>query len=102
MRNTLNRVMKLRRRSRRRHVKGPSPPREDTFCGFSSQQYIANMSQTGMAGRAASQQRRQLIGQASSTIGSQSSDVKTFDECRRSEKASYLRVGIRYSEYLEA
>ena len=45
--NTLDRVMKLRRRIRRRHVKGPSPPRKDTFCRLSSRQHIANMSQTG-------------------------------------------------------
>mmetsp|Transcript_1817 Transcript_1817/g.2998 ORF Transcript_1817/g.2998 Transcript_1817/m.2998 type:complete len:123 (-) Transcript_1817:362-730(-) len=42
------------------------------------------MAQTNMSARDTSQQRRRLAGQASSTIGSQNSGVKKFDEYRRS------------------
>ena len=46
------------------------------------------MSQTGMSARGASNARRQLLGQASSTVSSQNSGVKKFDEYRRSVNES--------------
>ena len=48
----------------------------------------STMSQSGMSARAMSNSRRQLLGQASSTVSSQNSGVKKFDEYRRSVNES--------------